>query len=149
MDHEQFMQLALTEARKAAQQQEVPVGAVMVGGDGEILATTRNQTITRGDPTAHAEILALRQAARKIRNYRLLNTTLYVTLEPCPMCMGALVHARVARLIFGAPDPKWGAAGSLYDLERLFVGVTILSVLGVAVSAVIGLLEKRLLRWRV
>ena len=71
------------------------------------------------DPTAHAEIIALREAARKdFRNYRLLNTTLYVTIEPCPMCMGAIVHARVARLVFGATDPKWGAAGSLYNWRR-------------------------------
>ena len=85
---------------------------------GELLAAARNRTIELSDPTAHAEVIALREAAEKIRNYRLLNTTLYVTIEPCPMCMGALVHARVARLVFGAKDPKWGAAGSLYNVAQ-------------------------------
>ena len=80
-----------------------------------MLAAEHNRTITLNDPTAHAEILALRSAAAKIGNYRLLNTTLYVTVEPCPMCMGATIHARISRVIFGTRDPKWGAAGSLYN----------------------------------
>ena len=113
---EHYMELALVEARKAWTIQEVPVGAVLVDSNGAVLAAAHNRTITASDPSAHAEMLALRETAQKLRNYRLLNTTLYVTIEPCIMCMGALVHARVARLVYGAADPKWGAAGSLYDL---------------------------------
>ena len=82
------------------------------------MAQAHNQVITLADPTAHAEILALREAGRKIGNYRLLNTTLYVTVEPCPMCMGAILHARVARIVFGTFDPKWGAAGSLFNYAK-------------------------------
>ncbi len=115
---EYFMRLALTEALKARQQGEVPVGAVLVDGHQRLLAKGRNQTIVRSDPTMHAEIAALRKACRKVGNYRLLSTTLYVTVEPCLMCMGAIIHARVARLVFGAHDPKWGAAGSLYDFAH-------------------------------
>lgn len=113
--HEYFMELALTEAKKAGQIGEVPVGAVLISGNGEILSAAHNQTIKLADPTAHAEILALRKAAHEINNYRLLNTTLYVTIEPCIMCMGAIVHARISRVVYGATDPKWGAAGSLYN----------------------------------
>ena len=113
--HDEYMRLALEEARKAGEIDEVPVGAVLVSASGEILAAAHNRTIVEQDPTAHAEILALRAAAGNLRNYRLLNTTLYVTIEPCIMCVGAMVHARVARLVFGVPDPKWGAAGSLYN----------------------------------
>jgi tRNA(adenine34) deaminase len=116
--HTDYMRLALQEAKKAGQFGEVPVGAVLVSEAGEVLSAARNRTIELGEPTAHAEIIALREAAGKLRNYRLLNTTLYVTLEPCPMCMGAIIHARVARLVFGAMDPKWGAAGSLYNLAQ-------------------------------
>jgi tRNA(adenine34) deaminase len=108
--------MALEEARRAMQIDEVPVGAVLVDVSGDLLASAHNRTIAAQDPTAHAEILALRAAAGKLRNYRLLNTTLYVTVEPCVMCAGALVHARVGRLVFGAPDPKWGACGSLYNV---------------------------------
>jgi tRNA(adenine34) deaminase len=108
------MKMALEEARRAHQIDEVPVGAVLVAESGRLLATTHNRTIANADPTAHAEILALRKAAAELKNYRLLNTTLYVTIEPCLMCMGAVVHARVTRVVYGAPDPKWGAAGSLY-----------------------------------
>src|SRR5210317_1522191 len=113
--HEYFMGLALKEAKSAEQIGEVPVGAILVSENGEILSAAHNQTIKRTDPTAHAEILALRKAALEINNYRLLNTTLYVTVEPCIMCMGAIVHARISQVVFGAPDPKWGAAGSLYN----------------------------------
>jgi tRNA(adenine34) deaminase len=113
--HIDLMKKALGEAEKARQKGEVPIGAVIVTDRHQILAAEHNQTITLIDPTAHAEILALRSAAAKIGNYRLLNTTLYVTVEPCPMCMGAAIHARVSRVIFGTRDPKWGAAGSLYN----------------------------------
>jgi tRNA(adenine34) deaminase len=116
VDHTTFMRAALREAAAAGSQDEVPVGAVLVSDAGSILASAHNQTIRSCDPSAHAEILALRAASRKLKNYRLLNTTLYVTVEPCVMCMGAIIHARVARLVFGASDPKWGAAGSLYNL---------------------------------
>jgi tRNA(adenine34) deaminase len=115
-DHIAWMQMALVEACKAQALGEVPVGAVLVAPDGRLLAAAHNRVITAADPSAHAEILALRAAARIGGNYRLLNTTLYVTIEPCVMCMGALVHARVQRVVFGARDPKWGAAGSLYQL---------------------------------
>ena len=113
--HGYFMKIALAEAEKAGQNGEVPVGAVVLSENGEVLSASHNQTIKLADPTAHAEILALRKAALKINNYRLLNTTLYVTVEPCIMCMGAIVHARISRVVFGATDPKWGAAGSLYN----------------------------------
>lgn len=110
------MRQALLEAQQAARQDEVPVGAVLVARDGTVLTRAHNQTIALCDPTAHAEILALRAASQAVGNYRLLNTTLYVTIEPCIMCMGALLQARVARILFGAKDPKWGGAGSLYNL---------------------------------
>ena len=112
------MEMALVEAEKAGQRDEVPVGAILVDESGDVLAAAHNLTISMADPTAHAEILALREAAQKINNYRLLNTTLYVTVEPCVMCMGAIIHARVAGIVFGASDPKWGAAGSLYHFAR-------------------------------
>ena len=113
--HESFMDLALEEAVKAGQKGEIPIGAVLVSESGKVLSAAYNQVITRADPTAHAEMLAIREAAGKILNYRLLNTTLYVTIEPCIMCMGAIVHARIKTVVFGALDPKWGAAGSLYN----------------------------------
>ncbi|MEF8833694.1 MAG: tRNA adenosine(34) deaminase TadA [Halofilum sp. (in: g-proteobacteria)] len=114
MDRE-WMEVALAEARRAAAGGEVPIGAVLVR-DGEILGRGCNRPIAAHDPTAHAEIMALRDAAGRARNYRLPDSTLYVTLEPCPMCIGAIVHARVARLVFGATDPKTGAAGSVFNL---------------------------------
>ena len=113
--HLNYMQMAITEASKGGQAGEVPVGAVLTGRGGTVLSRAYNQSIGLCDPTAHAEILALRRAAATIQNYRLLNTTLYVTIEPCAMCMGAIIHARIARVVFGAKDPKWGAAGSVYD----------------------------------
>jgi len=118
IDDHYFMRMALKEAFKAQLEDEVPVGAVLVDGENRVLAKARNQTIGRCDPSAHAEMTVLRKAARKLRNYRLLSTTLYVTIEPCAMCMGAIIHARVARVVFGAHDPKWGAAGSLYDFAQ-------------------------------
>jgi len=117
-DDIKFMKMAIKEAKKAGQKDEVPVGAVLVSESGDILSLSHNQVITFADPTAHAEISALRKAAIKVSNYRLLNTTLYVTIEPCVMCMGAIVHARVARVVFGANDLKWGAAGSLYNFAE-------------------------------
>lgn len=109
------MERALSAARRAEQQGEVPVGAVVVK-DGLCIAEAWNTPIQSNDPTAHAEILVLRQAAAVLGNYRLLDTTLYVTLEPCVMCMGAIAHARVARLVFGALDPKRGAVVSALQL---------------------------------
>ena len=116
--HIDFMNVALSEARKAGQKNEIPIGAVVVAENDELLSAAHNRTILLRDPTAHAEMLALRAAAEKIRNYRLLKTALYVTVEPCPMCMGALMHARVSRVVFGTRDPKWGAAGSLYNFAE-------------------------------
>ncbi len=113
--HNRFMDAAIEQALKAGKAGEVPVGAVVAGEDGEILASAYNQSIRLSDPTAHAEILALREAASYIKNYRLLNTCLYVTIEPCIMCMGAAIHARVSCVVFGAADPAWGAAGSIYN----------------------------------
>jgi tRNA(adenine34) deaminase len=112
---ERYMEAALELARQAATLDEVPVGAVVVL-DGEIVGIGCNQPIGRHDPTAHAEIVALRDAANRMGNYRLPGATLYVTLEPCVMCAGAIMHARIARVVFGARDPKTGAAGSVVDL---------------------------------
>ncbi len=116
-----WMQQALTLAARAEAAGEVPVGAVVVY-ENEIVGAGWNQPIGSHDPTAHAEIVALRAAARRLGNYRLPNTTLYVTLEPCVMCSGAIIHARVARVVYGTPDPRAGAAGSVFDIlttERL------------------------------
>jgi tRNA(adenine34) deaminase len=112
---ETFMRLALELAGRAQEQGEVPVGAVLVI-HGEVLGTGCNRPIAAHDPTAHAEIQALREAAQRAGNYRLPGATLYVTLEPCVMCAGALMHARVARVVYGASDPKTGACGSVLDL---------------------------------
>lgn len=109
------MTRALHLAQQAGRRGEVPVGAVLVKG-GEIFAEGWNQPIATHDPSAHAEIVVLRQAALKLGNYRLLDTTLYVTLEPCVMCAGAMIHARIKRLVYGAADPKTGAAGSVFDI---------------------------------
>lgn len=109
------MQHALSLADKAEQAGEVPVGAVLIKDD-EIIAEGWNHPITEHDPTAHAEIMALRAGAKKLNNYRLVDTTLYVTLEPCVMCAGAIIHARVSKVVFGASDPKTGAAGSMFDI---------------------------------
>jgi tRNA(adenine34) deaminase len=110
-----WMRHALSLAARAREEGEVPVGAVLVK-DGQAIGEGWNRPISGHDPTAHAEIMALRAAARFLNNYRLLDTTLYVTLEPCVMCAGALIHARVARLVYGAADPKTGAAGSVADI---------------------------------
>ena len=115
MNDEYWMQQALKLAHKAEAAGEVPVGAVIVK-DGELVAEGWNQPIGANDPTAHAEIMALRAAGERLGNYRLLDTELYVTLEPCPMCVGAMLHARVKRVIYAATDPKTGALGGAYDL---------------------------------
>jgi tRNA(adenine34) deaminase len=112
---EKFMTLALEQASLAFQKGEVPVGALIMLG-GEILAMSHNSSISMNDPSAHAEMLAIREAARILDNYRLINATLYVTLEPCVMCAGAIIQARIQRVVFGAGDPKSGAVVSLYRL---------------------------------
>jgi tRNA(adenine34) deaminase len=113
---EHFMLLALEEARKAEGRGEVPVGAVIIDEKQKILAAAGNISIGESDPAGHAEMVAMRQAGKKTGNYRLLNTTMYVTIEPCVMCAGAMVHARVERLVFGAPDPKTGGVVSCYKV---------------------------------
>ncbi len=113
--HSQFMQVALDLAKQAASNGEVPVGAVVVS-NGEIIGRGSNAPISLSDPSAHAEIQALRDAAKTLSNYRLIDCTLYVTLEPCVMCTGAIQHARIAKLVYGASDPKTGACGSVVNL---------------------------------
>ncbi len=115
MSDSAFMQIALELAQQAAAAGEVPVGAIVVK-DGEIIGRGSNAPITTHDPTAHAEIRAMRDAAQRIGNYRLVGCTLYVTLEPCAMCSGAIQHARIAKLVYGASDPKTGACGSVVNL---------------------------------
>ena len=114
-DDTEFMRLALEEARTAAAAGEVPIGAIMVH-EGKILARSGNRTIRDCDPTAHAEIAVLREASRRLGNYRLSETTLYVTIEPCSMCAGAMIQARVTRLVYGADDPKGGAVRSCFEI---------------------------------
>ena len=118
IDYYQLMEHALMEAEKGFKKGEVPVGALLSDPNGKIIAKAHNLPISCNDPTAHAEILVLRDAGAYYNNYRLTGSTLVVTLEPCIMCMGAAFHARVSRLVFGAFDPKSGAAGSLYDLPQ-------------------------------
>ncbi len=113
---ERFLRAALAQAQMAAAAGEVPIGALLVGPEGAILAETQNRLLRDNDPTAHAEILALRAAGAALGNYRLTGCTLYVTLEPCAMCAGAIIHARLARLVYGAADPKAGAAGSVLSV---------------------------------
>lgn len=115
MSHEYFMQLALDEARRALAENEVPIGAVIVRA-GQVIAQAHNQREQLQDPTAHAEMIAITQAAAACRSWRLEDCTLYVTLEPCPMCAGAIVQARIPVVVYGAADPKAGAAASLYRL---------------------------------
>ncbi|MGQ9499849.1 MAG: tRNA adenosine(34) deaminase TadA [Dissulfurimicrobium sp.] len=117
-DHQKFMEIAISLAEEGAAHCETPIGAVLVSGRGEILSMARNRVIELCDPTAHAEILALRQGAEKIGNYRIADATLYVTIEPCPMCAGAIIIARIKRLVFGAREPKSGACVSLYNLVQ-------------------------------
>jgi tRNA(adenine34) deaminase len=110
-----FMRLALREAERALEHEDVPIGCVVVK-DGEVIAAARNERELRGDPTAHAELLALREASTRVEGWRLLDTVLYVTLEPCAMCAGAIVLARVPRVVFAATDPKAGMSGSVLDV---------------------------------
>lgn len=116
--YDEAMRLALAEAAQAVPHADVPVGAVLLGPDGDVLAAGHNEREASGDPTAHAEVLALRRAAERLGTWRLEGCTLVVTLEPCTMCAGALVLGRVARLVYGAEDPKAGAVGSLWDVVR-------------------------------
>lgn len=116
--HIKWMHWALAEAKKAGQKGEVPVGAVLLSENGQVLALSHNLVITQMDPCAHAEMNALKEGAKKVQNYRLLNTTLYVTVEPCVMCMGAIIHARIKKVVFGTLDQKWGAIGSLYNFSK-------------------------------
>ena len=114
-EDEKWMSLALEQARKAEEEGEVPVGAILVK-DGLLIAKAHNQPISTNDPTAHAEIQLIRAAGKKLKNYRLTGTSLYVTLEPCAMCLGAIMHARVEHVVFGAYDPKTGVCGSSENL---------------------------------
>jgi tRNA(adenine34) deaminase len=139
MSHEVHMRAALAQAREALVRDEVPVGAVVVA-EGGVVGAGFNQPIGGSDPTAHAEIVALRRAAAARANYRLVGTTLYVTVEPCLMCVGALVNARVARLVFGAAEPKFGAVTSLVDLRSLRLNHQIEVVSGILEEECRGLL---------
>ncbi len=137
-----MMQLALEQARLAAEAGDVPVGAVIERG-GEVLARAGNERERRGDPTAHAEILAIQGAAQQLGGWRLAGCSIYVTIEPCPMCAGAIYQARIQRLVFGAADDKAGAAGTLFDIigdERLNHGVDVLA--GVMAAEAAGLLRE-------
>ena len=116
MDYEHFMQLAISEAKRSGD--DVPVGAIIVNSEGEVIASGHNQKEAKHDASSHAEIEAIRAAGAKLGDWRLENTTLFVTLEPCVMCAGAIVAARIPRVVFGAWDDKVGAAGSLYDILR-------------------------------
>lgn len=116
MDFPQYMRQAIEEAKTGFAEGEVPVGALLVDGAGRILARAHNRVVNLNDPTAHAEVLAIRDACQDCGNYRLTGAFLIVTIEPCPMCMGAAVHARVGTLVYGAADPKWGAVVSLYEM---------------------------------
>jgi tRNA(adenine34) deaminase len=122
LTHQDFMQEALKQAKLAESKNEVPVGCVIVQNN-LIIAKGYNSPITNCDPTAHAEIIALRNAAKKLNNYRILNTTLYVTLEPCMMCLGALTHARISTLVYGANDPKLGAARQFWPQTNTIEGI--------------------------
>ena len=115
INDEKYMKLALQEAEKAGQKGEIPVGAILLKGD-QVLAKDHNRCIELNDPTAHAEILVLRHGGQILRNYRLNDTVMYVTAEPCPMCVSAMVHSRISRLVFGAPEPKFGAVESKFQL---------------------------------
>lgn len=129
---EKYMKMALEEAEKAGQEGEIPVGAILVKGD-RVIAKDHNRCIALSDPTAHAEILVLRKGGEVLRNYRLTETVLYVTVEPCPMCVSAMVNGRISRLVFGSPEPKYGAVESKFRLlndnglnHKIMVGRAIL-----------------------
>ena len=143
VEHEAYMREALAEARKAMSTNEVPVGAVVVApGTGDIIGRGFNRPIGENDPTAHAEIVALRDAALRAGNYRLTGAMLYVTVEPCLMCAGALVHARIGTLVYGAPEPKAGAVRSIYcALEHPALNHRVAVVAGVLADECRGLLQ--------
>ena len=130
-DFDSMMDLALGQARLGERAGEVPIGAVLLDATGAVLAAGFNQPVSSHDPTAHAEVVTLREAARKLSNYRLPGTTMVVTVEPCLMCAGALVNARVSRVVYGAREPKWGAMESLVRLETLGLNHRIEVVSGV------------------
>jgi tRNA(adenine34) deaminase len=130
-DHERFMALALAQARRGESEGEVPIGAVVVSAAGSVLAQGFNRPVGSADPTAHAEIVALRAAGQALGNYRLTGATVYVTLEPCLMCVGALVGARVATVVYGAAEPKWGAVRSILDIGTLALNHRFAVVAGV------------------
>ncbi|MEA2101740.1 MAG: tRNA adenosine(34) deaminase TadA [Thermodesulfobacteriota bacterium] len=136
---EYFMEMALDEAQKAREEQEVPIGAVLVMGD--MVIRGHNRVIMDSDPSAHAEIMVIREAAKKIGNYRLSKAVLYITLEPCIMCAGAIVHSRIDRLVFGAFDPRYGAAGSLVDAFDLGLNHTPKVVSGILAGRSSALLK--------
>jgi tRNA(adenine34) deaminase len=129
VDDVRFMRVALEQAHRAQSRGEVPVGAVVVQ-DGSMVAAGGNRVISDNDPSAHAEIVVLRAAGRQLGNYRMPGVTVYVTLEPCAMCVGAMLHARVARLVYAAPDPKTGALGGAYDLQDVHAHNHFLQVSG-------------------
>jgi len=135
------MQEALAAARQAKSLGEVPIGAVLVG-EGSVLASAHNAPIALNDPTAHAEVMVLREASRKLGNYRLPGTTIYVTAEPCAMCVGALMQARVARVVYGCADPKAGALGSVFDLTRPATNHRLQITAGVCAAEARALLEQ-------
>jgi tRNA(adenine34) deaminase len=141
VDHEGFMRAALDQARAAAARGEVPIGAVLVA-DGAAVASDFNRPIGEGDPTAHAEVLVLRRGAQVLGNYRLTGTTLYVTVEPCLMCVGAVVNARVGTVVYGADEPKFGAVRSLVDLAGLRVNHRPAIVPGVLATEAQALLQE-------
>lgn len=142
-----FMQVAIEEARRAEALGEVPVGAVVVSA-GRIVATGHNRVITGNDPSAHAEIVALRKAGQALGNYRMPGVSLFVTLEPCAMCVGAMIHARVERLVFAASDPKTGALGGAYDLQAVHAHNHVLQVCGGVLGAEAGGLLRAFFRSR-
>ncbi len=146
-DFERLMDLALAQARLAEKAGEVPVGAILLDAAGLEIATGFNQPVSSNDPTAHAEIVALREGARRVSNYRLPGSTLVVTVEPCLMCAGALVSSRVARVIYGAKEPKWGAMESLLRLDSLGLNHRIEVISGVR-GAVCGELMRNFFRTR-
>lgn len=147
IEDEFYMRRALELAREAERAGEVPVGAVLVRSD-QIIAASYNQPITQHDPSAHAEILALRKAGAEIANYRLVDTTLYVTLEPCVMCVGALIHARAGRIVYGAADPKTGALGSACNLLAVMPHNHMPAVTGNVLAAECGALLQSFFKQR-
>jgi tRNA(adenine34) deaminase len=148
LDHEALMDEALVQARLAADAGEVPIGALLLDATGAVISSGFNQPISAQDPTAHAEIVVLREASRKLSNYRLPGTTLVVTVEPCLMCAGAIVNARVARVIYGASEPKWGAFVSQLRLQELKLNHRIEVIPGVREEACGAIMREFFLKRR-